>query len=279
MFMASSFRRVVLSVALALLSGCAENSVPQPAPPLAPPPTHAHGGVLWMIVHDKCVPDQLQHGDPTPCARVALLNDGRGGFVVLKDLSGVAQHLVMPTDKITGIEDPQILAPTAPNYFAAGWAARSFIETRLKGHVPRDQLGVAVNSVYGRSQDQLHLHVDCLSFAVRDQLKADAPQITHRWSRQPLPIGGHSYYVRRIDGDDLSNVYPFQLLARDMPGAAREMGAWTLALAGETSSEGAPGYDLLAARADPAKGDVGSSEDLLDHRCEGQLAYIAAHPR
>ena len=27
---------------------------------------------LWRIVHDKCVPDQEQNGDPAPCALVDL---------------------------------------------------------------------------------------------------------------------------------------------------------------------------------------------------------------
>jgi CDP-diacylglycerol pyrophosphatase len=28
--------------------------------------------VLWKLVHDKCVPDQQQRGDPAPCALVDL---------------------------------------------------------------------------------------------------------------------------------------------------------------------------------------------------------------
>ncbi len=278
MFDSKRHWRLALTAALALLWGCAGTPAVPPSAALPPPPAHAHGQVLWGIVHDKCVPDQMQHGDPAPCARVALLNDGRGGFVVLKDKNGVAQHLLMPTDKITGIEDPQVLATGARNYFAEAWTARSYVEGRLHGHVPRDQIGVAVNSIYGRSQDLLHLHVDCLSFTVRDQLKADAPQIGRRWSRAPLTIDGHAYFVRRIDGENLSAANPFQLLAHDMPGASSEMGAWTLALVGETAPDGQGGYYLLAERADPAKGEDASSEVTQDHDCKGQLAYVAAHP-
>ncbi|MGC1303583.1 MAG: CDP-diacylglycerol diphosphatase, partial [Caulobacteraceae bacterium] len=165
---------------LVALCGCA-----QPYPQLPPPPIHPHGQALWSIVHDKCVPHQLQRGDPAPCALVSLPAGAQGGFAVLKDLNGVAQHLLLPTDKVTGIEDPRVLAPDARNYFAEAWTARRFVEARLGGPVPRDEIGVAVNSLYGRSQDLLHLHVDCLSFTVRDQLRADAPAIGAHWSRQP----------------------------------------------------------------------------------------------
>jgi CDP-diacylglycerol pyrophosphatase len=254
--------------ALAALSGCA-----QPYPQLPPPPIHLHGQALWTIVHDKCLPHQLQQGDPAPCAQVS----GPGGFAVLKDLNGVAQHLLLPTDKITGIEDARVLAPDARNYFAEAWTARRFVEARLGGPVPRDEIGVAVNSLYGRSQDLLHLHVDCLSFAVRDQLRADAPAIGPHWSRQPLVIGGHAYRVLRLDGEDLSGARPFKLLADGLPGAARDMGAWTLALVGETSPDGLPGFYLLAERADPLHGESGSSEVILDHSCKQQAAGIAAH--
>jgi CDP-diacylglycerol pyrophosphatase len=82
----------------------------------------------------------------------------------------------------------------------------------------------------------------------------------------------------RIDGEDLSATNPFQLLAHDMPGAAREMGAWTLALVGETGADGQPGYYLLAERADPARGEDASSEVIQDHDCKAQLAYITTHP-
>jgi CDP-diacylglycerol pyrophosphatase len=49
--------------------------------------------------------------------------------------------------------------------------------------------------------------------------------------------------------------------------ADREMGAWTLALIGAVGPDGAPGFYLLADRADPASGDRGSAEELRDHAC------------
>src|ERR1700761_462775 len=70
---------------------------------------------LWKIVHDQCVPDQTGHHDPGPCAAVDLTEH----WAVLKDISGKTQFLLIPTDRVTGIEDPQILASNAPNYWKA----------------------------------------------------------------------------------------------------------------------------------------------------------------
>ena len=53
------------------------------------------------------------------------------GFVVLKDIRGVAQFLLIPTARIGGIEDPAILAPDATNYWDAAWRARDFVDGRL----------------------------------------------------------------------------------------------------------------------------------------------------
>src|ERR1700691_2515171 len=90
--------------------------------------------VLWQIVHGQCIPDQQQHGDPKPCAKVDLA----GGFAVLKDISGASQFLLIPTTEVGGIEDPSLLAPLARNYFADAWQARSFVEKALGHAMPRD---------------------------------------------------------------------------------------------------------------------------------------------
>src|SRR5580692_2436162 len=100
---------------------------------------------LWKIVSQRCVPDQQEQGQPNPCAKVDLGDNSHGGYVVLKDLVGDTQYLLMPTAKVTGIEDPQILAPGAPNYFADAWAERQFTVTAAKHDLTRDGISLAVN--------------------------------------------------------------------------------------------------------------------------------------
>ena len=247
------------AIALLALSGCASAL---PSPPVRP-----NGQALWTIIHDQCVPGEQSRHDPAPCAVVSLPDGAAHGFVVMKDRTGVAQHLLLPTAKITGIEDPLILEPDAANYFARAWDERGLTQARLPHPLDRSQLSIAVNSIYGRSQDQLHLHIDCLDPTVAPALKAAAISHDENWTHI-VSLNGHAYRVRWLDETRLKETNPFKLLAKVQPGARRAMGAWTLALVGATGPDGAPGFYLLADRANPAAGDNGSAEELQDHACK-----------
>ncbi|MGS8640061.1 CDP-diacylglycerol diphosphatase, partial [Salmonella enterica subsp. enterica serovar Infantis] len=50
------------------------------------------------IVLEQCLPDQLQHQHPAPCAEVKP----RAGYVDFKDRHGPLQYLLMPTYRING---------------------------------------------------------------------------------------------------------------------------------------------------------------------------------
>jgi CDP-diacylglycerol pyrophosphatase len=248
-----------LGLALAL-AGCASPSIPLP-----PPPAHPNGQALWRIIHEQCVPGQLAHNTPAPCEVVSVASGEAHGFVVLKDRVGATQYLLMPTAKITGIEDAAILKPDATNYFAEAWDERGLVESRARHTLDRSQISIAVNSVYGRSQDQLHLHIDCLDGSVGRALEAANIPRTSRWAE--IELKGHRYHVRWLGAGELASTNPFKLLASTMPGARRGMGAWTIALVGASGRDGAQGFYLLADRADPVSGDSGSAEELQDHDC------------
>lgn len=253
----------VVAVLLALFTAACTG----PANPGLPaPPPHPNGQVLWHIVHDQCVPDQRQSSRPAPCIEVSLGQGVERGYAVLKDRDGAEQYLVMPTIDVTGIEDARLLARGAPNYFADAWRARTYVDARIGKTMPRQDMAVSVNSPYGRSQDLLHLHVDCLTPRSVAALTADLPRIGARWTSARFIFEGHPYHAIRLDGDT-PTADPFRVLADGMPGASKDMAAWTLILAGATFPGGKPGFVLLAGRADPTHGDFASGEELQDHDC------------
>ncbi|MFS8046122.1 CDP-diacylglycerol diphosphatase, partial [Rhizobium sp. BR 314] len=158
--------------------------------PLLFAPAFADSDVLWKIVHDKCAVQTA------PCLSV---NTGEH-YAILKDLRGIAQVLLIPTDKLTGMESAALLDPATHNFFADAWTERANVNARLPHAVPRDGLSLAVNAQQARSQNQLHIHVDCLSADARAALKADADRVGTDWTPLPDTIAGHQFTALRVKG-------------------------------------------------------------------------------
>ncbi len=201
---------------------------------------------------------------PTPCERVDLDGGVEQGVAILKDRVGVGQMLAIPTRRITGIEDPQMLEPNAPKVFAVAWSAKSLIEERLKRELPREAIGIAINSKWARSQEQLHLHVDCIAKSVVSALADYRGAFADQWRPMTVPLAGATYFGRRIVSAGLSDVSPVELLADGVEGARAHMEAYSLAVVG-ASFDGKPGFILLADQFSLEGG--GHAEDLQDHDC------------
>jgi CDP-diacylglycerol pyrophosphatase len=219
----------------------------------------ANRNALRQIVQDQCLAHWLQRHDPAPCERVYLFGptQERQGYALLADRKGGAHFLLIPIRSIPGIESPELEEPGAPNYFAAAWQARDRLAAVAGHSVPRSAVGLAVNPVHARTQDQLHIHIECLRPDVFMQLQAAAAHVTNTWS--PIEIGGSGYNALRIEADDLNRANPFELLVKQMPRANHATGNYTLVVAGMQFESG-PGFILLA-------GSGRSGELLLDSTC------------
>jgi CDP-diacylglycerol pyrophosphatase len=221
---------------------------------LSPAAHAANPDVLWKFVSTQCVPDWTQrHELRPPCIAV----DPAAHYVWFKDINGPAQILTMPTEKVTGMEDPAILAPDAPNWFAPAWRAATEVGKRLGHPIARENISLAINSVSGRTQNQLHIHTDCVNVALRAELRAMEPAIGPAWAPLPKPLAGHSYRALRLNVENLDSTNPIRLL-----NPADDIAHHTLAAIGTQG-----GIILLD---DHAKGlDRGSAEELQDHTCQG----------
>jgi CDP-diacylglycerol pyrophosphatase len=219
----------------------------------------ADPNALWKIVSDDCVPAQQHTQQPGQCQLVDLNQH----YAVLKDRNGRSQFLLLPTDRVSGIESASLLGAEAPNYWEDAWRAEDYVQQRLGQVLPRDLLGLAINSARARSQEQLHIHIDCVQPSLHQALLAAANQIGPQWSAQPLDLAGHPYYAMRVQGEDLT-VDPFHLLAKRLTDPGTEMGNQVLAVVGARFSDDTPGFYILDS---PAGEHVATSDSVLDHDC------------
>lgn len=223
----------------------------------------ADPSALWNIVNGQCVPHEQSASDASPCTEVNIVDGVAKGYALLKDRAGIAQFLLIPTTRLSGIDDGRLLAPRTPNYFEEAWRAHYFVEERLQTTLPRDGFALAINSALGRTQDQLHIHIDCIRPDVRDALAAHLSSVTNVWAPFPVPLAGHRYRAIRLDSLDGND--PFQVLAQSDDGVP--LGQHTLVLVPEKFADDPDGFVLLDDHADLAAGDRASGEELEDHSC------------
>lgn len=222
---------------------------------------------LWEVVRSVCIPGQSQHRDPKPCLEVDLTGGVEKGFAVLRDPRGSVHFLLVPTTPISGIESPAARAPSATNYFAKAWDARTYIEQSLGRPVGPDGVVLAVNSALSRSQDQLHIHVGCVKPDVLAALQKNERQIGNRWAEFNVPLLRRHYDAMWISGDTLGATNPFKLLADGLPGAATDMSNYTLVVISLTRAVGARGFVILADHADLKQDNGAGGEEILDESC------------
>jgi CDP-diacylglycerol pyrophosphatase len=208
---------------------------------------------IWKIVRDRCVPHFQSTGDPAPCASMNLENGQEGGSAVLKDLVGHTQYLLVPTRRVSGIDSPDLSGPGTKDWFAQAWAARRFMFARLHKDLPRDEIGLAINAPERVSQDQLHIHVDCISRSTHEALARSAND-KQSWQ---VVISGSTYNASYVASEDLANIDIFDVAAKNDPNQNATIR--TIVVVGRSSGEGPNGFILLVG--------VGHGEDLLDHSC------------
>jgi CDP-diacylglycerol pyrophosphatase len=231
-------------------------------------------GALWKVVQ-ACVANRALTGAAFPCLKVDDSHGDERGYVLLRAPWGAPDLILAPTRKIVGVEDPSLQTSEAPNYFEDAWNARGFLSDESQEPLARDNVVLAVNPRPWRSQDQLHIHIGCLSRRMRQRLQTLAPGLpVDEWARigGPMRVANAPYgpglWARRIDSETLAGVNPFRLAAEGRSNDAESRSGLMVAVAGAQLADGHGGFVLLAAYDDPAdpNGQY-AAEDFLDPSC------------
>lgn len=241
------FWRAVILGGIFLLTGCARSDA------------------LWGVVDNLCMTNYQQTRNPAPCQQVYMMQGKGEGISIIQNPRHPYHFILVPTVATAGIESSRLLANSTPDYFGYAWLMRYRLAAVYGRPVPDDMLGMAINSAYGRSQNQLHIHLTCLREDVRRQLLAERPYIKDEWQPLPDKLLGHQYYSRSVLQPTAMGIYPVRSLARDFHLSSAELAEYGVAMV-STNFNGQPGFILLTTKRE--RGNRASVESLLDKNCE-----------
>jgi CDP-diacylglycerol pyrophosphatase len=209
---------------------------------------------LWSLAR-CCAKDLLSDRN---CRAYSKIDD----FIILKDNDPAKPeaYLIIPTTKVTGIEDRKIFLPPVADFWAYGWQ-----QAQIYLKKPAADTALAINSEYGRSQQQLHIHISCVRRDVAQALAENDGEIGADPAKPvEIPLGPQTHIYRVIRVPSLMAESPFALAAA-MPGARADMAAQSIAVIG---SRTAGVYYVLETYHQGA--NPGAAEELLDQTCRSQ---------
>ncbi|UII69001.1 CDP-diacylglycerol diphosphatase [Pseudomonas sp. HN11] len=213
---------------------------------------------LWHIVSQQCVPNQQQQHKPDPCLAVDLDR----GYVLFKDRNGPLHDLLMPADKVTGIEDVALGRQLLPHYFAQAWQHRRVLSDGLKKPIADQFISVAINSRYGRSQNQLHVHIACLRPDVYIALNQQT--LDEQWRTLPVQLMGHTYNARILSAADAEVHDPLAVLRDYVDARGDSMSQYSLLMTPRADGN----FVLLSTHVMLRELNLGSAGELQDYRCD-----------
>lgn len=68
---------------------------------------------LWQTINQQCIPEFKNGSLQSPCIKV----DQQHRYVIYKDIKGPLHDLLLPLDKISGVESPILQQKNTENYF------------------------------------------------------------------------------------------------------------------------------------------------------------------
>ncbi|WPU25417.1 CDP-diacylglycerol diphosphatase [Cedecea neteri] len=226
----------------------------------------ARSDALWGVVDKVCMTNYQQTSSPAPCQQIYMPEGKAHGFSVIQNPRYPYHFILVPTAKLTGIESPELAAEGRTDYFGYAWIMRRLLAWQYGAPVPDDALGLAINSAYGRSQNQLHIHLTCLREDVRRQMLAERPFITEEWRPLPDKLLRYTWYARRVMQPTVMGIDPINTVASHFHLTPEQLAEWGVAVIPTTYGE-QKGFILLTTRRGWDRNNRASVEALLDKEC------------
>lgn len=186
--------------------------------------------------------------------------DAKDEYIILKDNAPTKPdaYLIIPTKRVTGIEDRRIFAWPFLDFWDYAWRQAQ----KYPGQ-PASRIGLAINSERGRTQNQLHIHISCVRPDVSKILEARDNEIGVDPAKSvalELPPHNNTYRAVKVTGltGDKS---PFEVI-QAIPGVKDHMAEQSIAVIG--SQKGNEYYVLDTYYHGT---DSGAAEELLDQNC------------
>ena len=223
-------------------------------------------GALWDVVR-TCVVNHTVTGFAFPCLEVNTADGEERGYVVLRR-PGTRDIVLAPTKQVVGVEDPWLWTAEAPNYFADAWNARSFFDELQRRPLGHEDVALGVNSRLTRTQDQLHIHIGCVSLLARRAIGSVAPDLSDSdWTRLKWQVHGPDVWARRISQSSLDGVNPFHL-TEEIPDGDTKLTQIGIVVARTKPADGRDGFIVLAWLDSPETPSRRlAAEEFIDPRC------------
>ena len=213
---------------------------------------------LWKEIGGVCVPAYKTDDVYGPCAMVNLNDD----YAIYKTDDNPSEYLLIPTGRITGIEDVKLQLATEPNRFYDAWQSRGFMTQRLNRPIKEHMISLAVNAANARTQDQLHIHISCLASEARNIIaRLPVNQLNGQWSASAVEIAGYRFFYKKLSMDELKKENLF-ITAKEK--VDQEKGTFAYAGIGLVNLD--PGNFLLLTGIGTSDRGV-AGERLQDHQC------------
>jgi CDP-diacylglycerol pyrophosphatase len=221
---------------------------------------------LRHVVENMCMPADRRLGTPFPCLEVSR----SGGWAVLHAPFDGTQILVVPLAPVTGVEDPAIRRPEAPDLWSVAWRERARVASSLGRTLHGDDIVLAINSQSARTQDHYHVHVDCIAPSVRRTLAETGASIGESWREMRLAPWSSPYRLRRIDLATLAAVRPERLIDRELKPSPGDIENLSFAVIGTTQGPSDNPELFLAVTLGLGDIEGGHAEELIDHTCRAE---------